>query len=130
MQRFNTIAIGLLTAVLASGCVIVTDDAEGDWDGDRSGWKQEQEDNRDYIADLRIGTSLDVIRADLGRPEFSEGWTDDAGREVVVLRYRTHHRHSDGETTRDETTPLYFVGGRLSGWGDSVTLEQPVAHED
>jgi hypothetical protein len=36
------------------------------------------------------------------------------------LFYRTQRKHSDGETTRDETTPLVFRDNRLIGWGDGV----------
>ena len=39
------------------------------------------------------------------------------GSEIEVLFFRTRHRHSDGETTPDETTPLVFVDGELVGWG-------------
>lgn len=111
-----------------TGCVIVTDDHD-DWD-DRASWEERQEDNRDYIADLRPGMSLDLVRADLGRPDFSEGFTSEDGRSVVILRYRTHHRHGDGETTRDETTPLVFVDGQLKAWGENAVRDYPIARSD
>lgn len=41
----------------------------------------------------------------------------------MILRYRTHHRHSDGETTRDETTPLVFVDGTLAAWGEASLVD-------
>ena len=49
----------------------------------------------------------------------SEAFMDD-GEEVRVLFYRTNHKHSDGETTRDETTPLVFRNDQLVGWGTRV----------
>ena len=55
----------------------------------------------------------------LGTPADSEAFTRD-GEEVRVLFYRTQHRHSDGETSRDETTPLVFRSGELVGWGQRV----------
>ena len=55
----------------------------------------------------------------LGAPHFSEAFTRD-GEEFRVLFFRTRHRHSDGETSRDETTPLVFRNDTLIGWGDDV----------
>jgi hypothetical protein len=39
------------------------------------------------------------------------------GATYQVLYYRTHRTHSDGETTKDETTPLVFKDSALIGWG-------------
>lgn len=119
--------VGLtLSAAIAGGlggCVIVTDkeDWEDDW-RDVPSWEAEQERNRDAIDTLQMGMSLDAVRADMGRPEFTEGFERD-GQQFMVLRYRTHHRHADGETTSDETTPLVFRDGRLIGWGETVLAE-------
>lgn len=115
----SIIAATALPLVLSlTGCIIVTDiDGDGEEYGDS--WEHRQRDNHAYITDLRLGTAMDVVRGDLGRPDFSEGYAS-KGREVVVVRYRTHHRHSDGETTLDETTPLVFVDGMLVGWGEIV----------
>ena len=127
MKTYRSILAAALIPLFMSGCVIVTD--RDDWDDysdGRESWRERQEDNRHYIADLRMGTSIDHVRADLGRPDFSEGYRS-GEEDIVVLRYRTHHRHSDGETTRDETTPLVFVGGQLVGWGDTVIQDYPVA---
>ncbi|MEM9303760.1 MAG: DUF3192 domain-containing protein [Pseudomonadota bacterium] len=125
MKIYRSILAAALLPIL-SGCVIVTDSSDwDDYDG-RASWKELQEDNRLYIADLRMGTTIDLVRADLGRPDFSEGYESN-GEEIVILRYRTHHRHSDGETTRDETTPLVFVNGQLAGWGENVIQDYPIA---
>ena len=37
-----------------------------------------------------------------------------------VLFFRTHRTHSDGETTKDECTPLVFRDGVLIGFGDKA----------
>ena len=66
-----------------------------------------------------MGDSLEAVREQLGNPEFSEAIRRE-DQDYQVLRYRTHHRHSDGETTEDETTPLVFEDGVLIGWGESV----------
>ncbi|HBO12182.1 MAG TPA: hypothetical protein DD491_05290, partial [Halieaceae bacterium] len=55
----------------------------------------------------------------LGTPADSEAFTRD-GEEFRVLFYRTRHRHSDGETSRDETTPVVFRNDELVGWGQRV----------
>ena len=36
---------------------------------------------------------------------------------------RTHRTHSDGDTTRDETTPLVFEDGKLVGIGERAAAE-------
>lgn len=115
---------GLVAAISLSGCVIVTD-PDGDWSSYGDAWEHRQEDNRDYITDLRVGAPMEQVRSELGRPDYSEGFSSD-GQEVIVLRYRTHHRHSDGETTYDETTPLVFVDGALAGWGENAVRDYPV----
>ncbi|MEM9532874.1 MAG: DUF3192 domain-containing protein [Pseudomonadota bacterium] len=120
----SIVAAAALPLILSfTGCVIVTD-PDGDWERYSDSWEHRQQDNHAYITDLRLGTSMDVVRTDLGRPDFSEGYASE-GREVIVMRYRTHHRHSDGETTFDETTPLVFVDGALAGWGENVVNDYP-----
>ncbi|HET8817399.1 MAG TPA: DUF3192 domain-containing protein, partial [Pseudidiomarina sp.] len=60
----------------------------------------------------------------LGTPNFSELWTVD-GDKYRVLYYRTHRVDSDGETTKDECTPLVFVNGSLVGTGDLAVSRIP-----
>jgi hypothetical protein len=105
--------LGLLSTA-ATGCVYI--------DGEHvshSKWREEQRDNREAIARLEIGATRADVVTELGAPAISEAFDRD-GEEVRVLFYRTQHRHSDGDTTRDETTPLVFENDRLIGWGDSV----------
>ncbi|MEE4660856.1 MAG: DUF3192 domain-containing protein [Halieaceae bacterium] len=105
------------TAMLLNGCVII--------DGDtshlmtRSSWEKEQEKNREAIASLAIGMERGEVMQRLGSPAYSEAFTE-AEDEYRVLFYRTQRLHGDGETTRDETTPLVFRNDTLMGWGDSV----------
>lgn len=124
MNNTWKLAIAAAATLTLSGCVIVTD-PDDDWDRSSSAWEYRQKDNHAYITDLRLGAPMDQVRAELGRPDFSEGFSSN-GSEVIVLRYRTQHRHSDGETTYDETTPLVFVDGALAGWGESVVRDYPV----
>lgn len=95
-----------------SGCVVHVDD--NDYDDD---WRERQRDNQALIQRLELGMSVDEVRQQLGSADVSEAFRDSI-HEYRVLRYRTQHRHSDGETTADETTPLLFEDNRLVGWGD------------
>lgn len=99
-----------------SGCVI----AFGDTDGDlRSGWRDSEKRNMALIENLNMGTDIAVAREKLGEPNFVEGFAGNDG-DYKVLFYRTQHAHSDGETTRDETTPVVFRNGKLMGYGKRV----------
>lgn len=113
----------VLAAGLASGCILhVSEDGvssgyDGDW-GDS--WRDRQERNRKAIARLDLGTPVEEVERELGSPDFSEAFVAVDGGEYRVFFYRTHHRHSDGDTTRDETTPVVFRDGRVYGFGDDV----------
>lgn len=103
----------MATLVSLPGCIIVNDHG---WNDD---WEEEQVSNREAIASLDIGMERSVVMQRLSMPEFSEAYTHD-GEEYRVLFFRTQHRHSDGETTRDETTPLVFRNNTLIGWGEEA----------
>jgi outer membrane protein assembly factor BamE (lipoprotein component of BamABCDE complex) len=108
--RFGAIVV---LSLLASGCVYINGERVGHDD-----WRDEQHDNRELISQLDIGTARAVVLERLGTPADSEAFMHD-GEEVTVLFYRTQHRRSDGETTRDETTPLLFKNGLLVAWGQA-----------
>ncbi len=122
----NTLKLVLIAVPLTlymTGCVIVAgDDDHNDWNSSNSkesNWKKEQRINNDNIADLKLGQSLEKVRAIMGTPRFNEAFkTDDES--VQVLFYRTQHLHSDGETTKDECTPLIFKDGVLVGFGSKA----------
>ena len=124
MEILKILALAGLFAAL-SGCVIVTDRENVDFDWDDStesgtdNWQRKQRENREAIADLQLGASVEEVKSELGSPDFSESFSSN-GSQYLILRYRTHHRHSDGETSADETTPLVFEDGLLTGWGDSA----------
>ncbi len=124
MNKITKLLLPVALLGALSGCIIVADG--DDWDDDYrdDNWRETQKYNREAIADLRLGSSIDEIRNQLGSPEMSEAVNTD-GREFVILRYRTQHRHSDGDTTRDETTPLVFENDRLVGWGDVAIRSIP-----
>jgi hypothetical protein len=76
---------------------------------------------RIYELLTNLNDSRQSVVEQLGAPDFSEAFSkkDDSYR---VLFYRTQHEHSDGETTKDETTPLVFKNDRLIGWGQDALL--------
>lgn len=105
-----------------TGCVIVAndDDTRADWMGDyKSDWKKSQKENKSKIADLEVGTSFASVREEMGTPEFNEAFSE-GGKQYQVLFYRTRHKHSDGQTTKNECTPLIFIDGKLTSWGDKA----------
>ena len=98
--------------------------APDDWDdaNTHKSVRAEERDARKYIAALELGVAPATVISELGAPEFSDRLTTKDG-EVRVLRYRTHRAHADGETTRDETTPLVFLNDKLIGSGE-LALQQ------
>ena len=116
MKRVVTIMTALAATLALSGCVIVN--GEPGFIGS-SDWEREQRRNSEAIANLDIGMQRSTVVDRLGTPSFSEAFTRDDD-EYRVLFFRTQHRHSDGDTTRDETTPLVFKNDKLIGWGDEV----------
>ncbi len=114
MKTLKYFTIAALMATSLSGCVIVA----GDRDFDES-WEKQQRNNREMISDLVMQTERSKVIMKMGQPNFSEAFMkgDD---EYRVLYYRTQHRNSDGDTTKDETTPLVFKNDKLIGWGGDV----------
>ncbi len=117
MQSIKFVALVAMACLMTnmSGCVIVN--GESGWYS--SDWEDEQRENREIISNLEIGMERDQVVSQLGTPNFSEAFSRD-GDEFRVLFFRTQHRHSDGDTTRDETTPLIFRNDTLIGWGNEV----------
>ena len=114
MKSLSRLFLVALLTTLATGCVYVNGDKINTDD-----WKDTQVTNRETISQLDMGLSTQAVKDQLGAPADSEAFMDD-GEEVRVLFYRTNHKHSDGETTRDETTPLVFRNDQLEGWGTRV----------
>lgn len=105
--------LALLTgALMLGGCVVhVNDD-----DYDEPNWREQQRDNLVLIQQLELGTPVAEVQQYMGPADVTEAFQA-GGRDYRILRYRTQHRHADGETTPDETTPLLFEDDRLVGWG-------------
>ncbi len=115
--RMKTLLIIIISTSLfssLSSCVIVADGHDG-----RENWREEQSTNREQINGLELQSSRSMVTERLGPPSFSEAFTV-GDNEYRILSYRTQHAHSDGMTSKDETTPLVFKNGRLIGWGEGL----------
>lgn len=117
------LALSLAMATTLGGCVIAIGP-----DGFDTGDSVTRRDGkmREKIADLPLGQSTEAVREKLGEPEFSEAFAGKDG-EYRVWFYRTHRSKSDGDTTRDETTPLVFRDGKLVAFGTDA-YKQALMH--
>ncbi|WP_051202127.1 DUF3192 domain-containing protein [Ferrimonas senticii] len=104
-----TLALGL------SGCVISVND--GDWDADNTPWSKIEKQNRQQLELVEVGMTQRQVFSIMGTADFNEMVQTDAGA-IQVLYFRTQHRSSDGETSKDECTPLVLKDGKVAGWGD------------
>lgn len=123
MKTSRLAALGLvaLLSVGLQGCVIAVG---GDGYNSSKDYRDSEQRNRQYIASLADGTALATVEAELGTPNFADLVTVDGVR-YRVLYYRTHRVHADGNTTRDECTPVVFADGRLIGTGELALARVP-----
>ncbi|GIU42406.1 DUF3192 domain-containing protein [Shewanella algidipiscicola] len=82
-------------------------------------WQDREAYNKAKLSELTLGQPLDTVTLVLGKADFSEAKTVKQDS-LQVLFYRTHHTKSDGETTRDECTPLLFKNNKLIAWGQDT----------
>lgn len=110
-------AIGFgLYAIFAGTVLTFYDD-----DPDQMDWEDRQSFNKRFINSLSIDDHIvkAYVIESLGSPDLTEAKQieDDA---LQIMFYRTHHKQSDGITTKDECTPLLFKNGKLIAWGDNA----------
>ncbi|RUO39113.1 hypothetical protein CWE22_10140 [Pseudidiomarina aestuarii] len=117
------LAAALVAALTLQGCIVVAD-GDGSYSYSSDDWQKQERENRKVIASLDEGATINYIENRLGTPNFSELWTVD-GDKYRVLYYRTHRVDSDGETSKDECTPLVFVNGSLVGTGELAVSRIP-----
>lgn len=115
MKRLGNLVLAAFLATSLSGCVIMA----GDRDSDNHNMDSIEKENRAVISELALQTTRSRILTKMGAPNFSEAFMkgDD---EYRVLYYRTQRLHADGDTTKDETTPLVFKNDKLVGWGEEI----------
>ena len=114
VKSLAQVSLVVLLSMAASGCVYINGERVTSDD-----WREDQRVNREMISQLDLGVTRSAVVEKLGTPTDSEAFTRD-GEEVRVLFYRTQRKHSDGQTTRDEMTPVVFKNDLLVGWGDGA----------
>jgi|AntAceMinimDraft_1070359.scaffolds.fasta_scaffold21982_3 outer membrane protein assembly factor BamE (lipoprotein component of BamABCDE complex) len=117
MKPLHIILLAAIVTMPLSGCTISIND--NDRDSEEGDWEDRQKSNAKKIQKLELGRTISSIKIDFGEPDLVESFRRDT-QDYKVLFYRTQHAHSDGMTTRDETTPLVFVDDVLVGWGESA----------
>lgn len=123
VSRLAAVLVVASLSVGLQGCVIAVG---GDGYSSSSDYTEQEARNRQYIASIADGTSLNVVEQELGTPNFSDLVTVNGVR-YRVLYYRTHRVHGDGNTTRDECTPMVFADGVLVGTGPLALAQIPSA---
>ena len=114
VKNFSRLLVATFLTVMGTGCVYVNGEQI-----DAGNWQEIQHTNREAISQLQLGSTTQAVKDKLGSPTDSEAFMK-GDSEIRVLFYRTTHKHSDGETSRDETTPLVFENDSLIGWGNTV----------
>lgn len=122
-QALKAALIAIPLSISLTGCVIYSsgEDTDAEWleYDSKAAWQTVQKDNKRKIAQLEVGDDYSSVRKSMGTPEFNESFSE-GGKNYQVIFYRTHHRHSDGETSKDECTPLIFIDGKLTSWGEKA----------
>ncbi|WP_417666795.1 DUF3192 domain-containing protein [Pseudidiomarina sp.] len=113
----------LISVASLQGCVIAVN-GDGEGYDDKGSYSKLEENNRSTIASFTDGMTVQAAQHELGTPDFSDLWTVD-GTRYRVLYYRTQRVHADGNTTRDECTPLVFADGKLIGTGELAVSRIP-----
>ncbi len=127
-MKKGLLLLALPALLMLNGCVIVAGGEGFEWDSDHDGWEHRQRDNRQTLSRLDIGESRTAVIEKMGEPDFSESFAHNE-KAYQVYYYRTHRNKGDGKTTKDETTPVVFVGDALVGWGDKA-LDQAMDIKD
>ena len=117
MNKLRNLSFVAVMTISLSGCVIVAGEHDG-YDSS-SDWETTQKENRAMISELELNADRASVKMKMGAANYSEAFVK-GGDEYRVLYYRTQHRHSDGDTSKDETTPLVFKNNKLIGWGDDI----------
>lgn len=113
--KFVGVGFGLY-AIFAAGVLTFYED-----DPDQMGWEDRQAYNKKFINELSLDAPITkgFVIESLGSPDITEAKVV-AEHNYQVMFYRTHHKQSDGITTKDECTPFLFKNGELIAWGEGA----------
>lgn len=113
------IVLGLGVYAIAAGLIInfYKDDPQGMY------WQDRESFNKRYLSKLKVETPvfLDQVFNNLGSPDLT--FAKRSGEDVFqIIYYRTQHEHSDGITTKDECTGMFFKNEQLVTWGPGAEI--------
>ncbi|ABZ77615.1 conserved hypothetical protein [Shewanella halifaxensis HAW-EB4] len=115
-SKLPVVVISIFVAYLAFVAVIMV---SYDPSPDEMDWEDRQAYNKAMLNEVAIGQSITEIKSLFGKADFTEAKISNE-QNIEVLFYRTHHRTSDGETSKEECTPLLFKQGKLIAWGEDT----------
>lgn len=119
MKPINILVLALVVLSLSACSINIGGSSARDMRNEtHSSWQEREQRNRDYIARMQQGRSVNHILEALGTPDFDE-WEVRGDEQYRVLYYRTQRVKADGMTTRDECTPIIFQDGKVVKWGHS-----------
>ncbi|WP_372767797.1 DUF3192 domain-containing protein [Pseudoalteromonas sp.] len=113
------IILGLGIYAIAAGLIITfyKDDPQGMY------WQDRESFNKRYLNKLKVDKPvfLDQVFNNLGSPDLT--FAKRSGDDVFqIIYYRTQHEHSDGITTKDECTGMFFKNEQLVAWGPGAEI--------
>lgn len=73
--------------------------------------------NNTSLLTLEMGMNKQEVMDVMGKPDLNEAYQSLNGKSMVIFFYYTQRKWSDGNTTKDECTPVVFENGKLVGWG-------------
>ncbi|MGS0690320.1 DUF3192 domain-containing protein [Shewanella sp. 0m-8] len=115
-SKLPVIVISIFVAYVAFVAVIMV---SYDPSPDEMDWEDRQAYNKALMNEVIIGQTIEEIKTLFGKADFTEAKISDE-QSLQVLFYRTHHKTSDGETSKEECTPLLFKQGKLIAWGEDT----------
>jgi predicted secreted protein len=76
--------------------------------------------NNRNIVNLKVSMTQDEVVTIMGTPQSSESYEAVGGERIAILYYQTEEKSTTVISAKDECTPLVFVNGKLTGWGDRL----------
>jgi outer membrane protein assembly factor BamE (lipoprotein component of BamABCDE complex) len=102
MKNHLTKVLALIMLVAISGCVT-------------PGMRMDR--NNSNLLTLEMEMTKQQVLEIMGKPDLNEAYKSLYGKYMVIFFYYTQRQRSDGNTTKDECTPVIFENGKLIGWG-------------
>ena len=115
--KYIVLGLGVYAITAALVIKFYKDDPQGMY------WQDRESFNKRYLGKLEHDSPvfLDQVFTNLGSPDltFAKRVDEDV---FQIVYYRTQHKHSDGITTKDECTGLFFKNEQLISWGPGAEL--------